>query len=103
MNDTASRLLSATSLAVVGDAAAAARVIEANRAIGFSGPIWPVHPNLQTVAGLPAVAGVHDLPQAPDAAFVAVPARACPAEGWSSTAQGSPSTPGRSTTCSSGW
>jgi acyl-CoA synthetase (NDP forming) len=78
MNHTASRLLSATSLAVVGDAAAAARVIEANRAIGFSGPIWPVHPNLQTVAGLPAVAGVHDLAQAPDAAFVAVPARACP-------------------------
>ena len=71
------RLLRAGSLAVVGDALAGGRVIEQNRALGFRGPIWPVHPTASAVAGEPAVARIDDLPGRPDAAFVAVPAPAC--------------------------
>jgi acetate---CoA ligase (ADP-forming) len=71
------RLLRPRSLAVVGDSRAAGRVIRQNRALGFRGPIWPVHPTAVAVSGEPAVARVADLPGRPDAAFVAVPAPAC--------------------------
>ena len=77
MADGVARLLRARSLAVVGAARVTGRVIEQNRALGFGGPIWPVHPRAATVAGEPAVAGVADLPGRPDAAFVAVPAPDC--------------------------
>eukprot|EP01036_Dinobryon_divergens_P013140 gene13140-17716_t len=52
------RLLRPDSLAVFGGRAAA--------------EIWPVHPQLQSVEGLPCFASVADLPGAPDASFIAV-------------------------------
>jgi acyl-CoA synthetase (NDP forming) len=64
-------------LAVVGDSLAAARVIERNRALGFEGPIWPVHPTAVAVAGEGVFRSVAELPGPPDAAFVAVPAAGC--------------------------
>jgi acetate---CoA ligase (ADP-forming) len=39
----------------------------------FQGPVWPVNPRRERVQGLPAFASVAALPEAPDAAIVAVP------------------------------
>ncbi len=75
--DELGRLLRPRTLAVVGDSRAAARVIERNRALGFEGPIWPVHPTAVAVAGAVAFRSVAELPGPPDAAFVAVPAPSC--------------------------
>jgi acyl-CoA synthetase (NDP forming) len=47
-------------------------VIGECRKIGFSGPVWPVHPTRATVGGLPAFPSVEALPEAPDAAFIGV-------------------------------
>jgi acetyl-CoA synthetase len=69
------RLLAPRSIAVVGGQAAA-EVIRQSRAIGFPGPIWPVHRSRPAIEGLPCVREVEALPEAPDAAFVAVPAEA---------------------------
>ncbi|MDT7552221.1 MAG: hypothetical protein QOI16_757 [Pseudonocardiales bacterium] len=52
-------------------------MVEQNRAIGFHGSIWPVHPTKTAVAGERAYPGVADLPGVPDAAFGAVPAPQC--------------------------
>ncbi|MEM1303118.1 MAG: CoA-binding protein, partial [Pseudomonadota bacterium] len=67
-----SRLLAPKSLAVVGGGAWCTAIVDAARKIGFEGYITPVHPTKATVAGLPAVARVADLPAPPDAAFVGV-------------------------------
>ena len=45
---------------------------------GFAGPLWPVNPKRETIQGLPAFASVADLPAAPDACIVAVPAAMVP-------------------------
>ncbi len=67
-----SRLLRPRSIAVIGGGTWCANVIEECRKIGFSGPVWPVHPTREIVGGLPAFASVEALPEAPDAAFVGV-------------------------------
>ncbi len=71
------RLLAPRSITVVGSSRVCARVVEQNRALGFRGPIRPVHPTLATIAGEQAIPHITDLPDAPDAAFVAVPAARC--------------------------
>ncbi len=71
------RLLAPKAIAVVGSARECGRVVAQNRALGFAGALWPVHPSHATVAGEPAVPRVAELPGVPDAAFVAVPAPAC--------------------------
>ena len=65
------RLLRPDSLAVFGGRAAA-EVVRQCQKLGFAGEIWPVHPQLQSVEGLPCYASVADLPGAPDASFIAV-------------------------------
>jgi acyl-CoA synthetase (NDP forming) len=65
------RLLRPRSIAVIGGAPAAA-VIRANRRLGYTGALWPVHPTQTTIEGLPAFASLADLPAPPDAAFIAV-------------------------------
>lgn len=67
-----SRLFGAKSLAVIGGGAWGAALIRQARAMGFAGPIWPVHPHRSELGGEAAVARIADLPGAPDAAFVAV-------------------------------
>ncbi len=69
------RLLSPRSIAVVGGREAAEVIRQCER-IGFRGPIWPVNPRRAEVAGRPAFASIDALPEAPDAAFVAVPREA---------------------------
>lgn len=69
------RLFSPKSIAVFGGNAAA-EVVRQCRKLGFMGDIWPVHPTRTHMDGLPCFADVAALPGAPDAAFVAVPAKA---------------------------
>ncbi len=40
--------------------------------LGYEGDMWPVHPSRTTIGGLKCYATVDDLPQSPDAAFIAV-------------------------------
>ncbi|MGH6879990.1 acetate--CoA ligase family protein [Hypericibacter sp.] len=54
-----------------GEAAEAARQCQK---IGFGGPMWAVNPKRPDLAGLPCLPRVEDLPEAPDAVFLAVPA-----------------------------
>ena len=73
------RLFAPKAIAVVGSARECGRVVAQNRALGFAGALWAVHPTRSTVAGEQAYPRVADLPGVPDAAFVAVPAAACAA------------------------
>ncbi len=45
---------------------------------GFPGPIWPVNPNRGAVQGLTAYPSIADVPDAPDACVIAVPAALVP-------------------------
>ena len=65
------RVLAPRSIAVIGGAPAM-RVVEQCIKLGYAGDIWPVHPTKSEMHGVPCFASVHDLPAAPDAAFVAV-------------------------------
>lgn len=65
------RLLRPRSIAVLG-AGWAANVIEQCRRMGFAGPVWPVHPTRDQIAGVPCLPSLAALPQAPDATFIGV-------------------------------
>jgi acyl-CoA synthetase (NDP forming) len=65
------RLLRPRSIAVVGGRPAE-RVVRECRRLGFSGPIWPVHPSRDELGGERCVRDLDDLPEAPDAVFVGV-------------------------------
>jgi len=66
------RLLSPRSLAVIGGREAAEVIRQCER-IGFQGEIWPVNPKRPEVAGRKSYASLSDLPNVPDASFIAVP------------------------------
>jgi acyl-CoA synthetase (NDP forming) len=66
-----SRLLRPRSIAVLGSGWAA-NVIEQCRHMGFDGPVWPVHPTREQIAGVPCYATLADLPAPPDATFIGV-------------------------------
>ncbi len=69
------------SIAVVGaaDTSGWAQFIAASSAaVGFSGPLIPVHPHHTTVFGRPAVPSLRDLTEPVDLAFIMVPAHAVP-------------------------
>jgi acyl-CoA synthetase (NDP forming) len=65
------RLLAPRSVAVIGGRVAARVVAQCER-LGFTGPIHAVHPTRQEIGGRPAMRSVRDLPEPPDAVFVAV-------------------------------
>jgi len=67
-----SRLLRPTSIAVVGGGAWCANVIDQCRRMGFAGPVWPVHPTREAIAGAKAYPSFDALPGVPDAVFVGV-------------------------------
>ncbi|NKC14431.1 MAG: CoA-binding protein [Gammaproteobacteria bacterium] len=69
------RLLNPATLAVFGGNEAA-EVIRQCRRLGFGGDIWPVNPRKTELAGIPCCTSAEQLPSAPDASFVAVPATA---------------------------
>ena len=66
-----SRLLKPRSICAIGGREAE-RVVEQCRRMGFTGPVYPVHPERHAMAGLPCFPSVAELPEAPDAAFVGV-------------------------------
>ena len=66
------RLLQPKSLVVVGGREAEEVIRQCDK-LGFSGPIWDVNPKRETLAGRTCLRSLDDLPQIPDAAFVAVP------------------------------
>ncbi|MEN9408362.1 MAG: hypothetical protein RL216_336 [Pseudomonadota bacterium] len=65
------RLLRPRSIAVLGSGWAA-NVVEQCRKMGFDGPVWPVHPTRDQIAGAPCFRSLSDLPHAPDATFIGV-------------------------------
>lgn len=75
---TLKRLLAPRHIALIGgqwaDAAAAAA-----QAIGYSGEVWRVHPSRPSSAQYRYFRAVDELPEAPDAAFIAAPNREVPA------------------------
>lgn len=76
--DSLTPLLQPKSVAVVGASSDPTRI--GGRPISymlrqqFQGELMPVNPNRKEVQGIPAFASVRELPQAPDAAIIAVPA-----------------------------
>lgn len=66
-----SRLLRPRSIAVLGSGWAA-NVIEQCHKMGFDGPVWPIHPTRDQIAGLPCYRSLSALPAPPDATFVGV-------------------------------
>ena len=66
------RLLAPRSIALVGGAWADA-VAAASQAIGYTGEIWHIHPKRPSTAEKPYYRSVDELPDPPDATFVAAP------------------------------
>ena len=77
------RLLAPRSVAIVGasprEDAIGFRVIRNLRRLGFAGAIFPVNPRYPEVAGLACYPSLSALPEAVDAAFIAVPNTSGPA------------------------
>ncbi len=66
------RLLRPRHIAFVGGRSVAGAIRQCIDS-GFPGPIWPVSLKEETLAGLRCHASIADLPEAPDATFIAVP------------------------------
>jgi acyl-CoA synthetase (NDP forming) len=75
-------LLAPKSVAIIGASDDPTRIggrpIAAMLRSGYKGRILPVNPKRETVQGVPCYASVADLPEAPDAALIAVPAKLVP-------------------------
>jgi acetyl-CoA synthetase len=71
------RLLAPRTLALFGSAWADA-VEAGSRAIGFGGEVWRIHPKRASTPGARYFRSIEELPAAPDASFVAAPAREVP-------------------------
>ncbi len=69
------RLLNPKHIAIIGGRDGVI-VIDECRRIGYAGPIWPVNPKREQLNGLTCYPSVAELPEAPDAVFLAVPAKA---------------------------
>jgi acetate---CoA ligase (ADP-forming) len=63
------RLLGPKSIAVVGGRFAE-EVIRQSQRLGFPGRIWAINPKRESLAGVPTLAGLEDLPEPPDAVFL---------------------------------
>ncbi|MEA3181190.1 MAG: hypothetical protein QOI59_4713, partial [Gammaproteobacteria bacterium] len=72
------RLLAPRTVALFGSGWADA-VDAGGKAIGFRGEVWRIHPNRPSTAGVKYFRSIDELPGAPDASFVAAPAREVPA------------------------
>ena len=67
------RLLKPRHIAFIGGRYAIIAIDEARRR-GFVGEMWAVNPKRSNLAGIPCVASIEDLPVAPDAVYLAIPA-----------------------------
>ena len=68
------RMLRPRHVAFIGGTDAFIAIGEARRR-GYEGAYWPVNPKRETLAGIPCFASLRDLPEAPDAVFLAIPAQ----------------------------
>lgn len=66
------RLLEPRHVCVIGGRDAAAVIRECHR-IGYAGPLWAVNPKRDDIEGIPCFNTVEELPEPPDATFLAVP------------------------------
>jgi acyl-CoA synthetase (NDP forming) len=73
------RLIAPRSIALIGAGAWTDAVAAGNIAIGYRGTVWRVHPTRASTATTTYYRSVADLPEAPDAAFIAVPNHQAPA------------------------
>jgi acetyl-CoA synthetase len=71
------RLLAPRTVALFGSAWADA-VDAAGKTVGFSGEVWRIHPKRPSTANIKYFRSIDELPGAPDASFVAAPAREVP-------------------------
>jgi acyl-CoA synthetase (NDP forming) len=72
------RLLAPRTVALFGSGWADA-VDAGGKVIGFTGDVWRIHPKRPSTAGIKYFRSIDELPGAPDASFVAAPAREVPA------------------------
>jgi len=82
------RLIAPRSIALIGATAWTDAVAAGNAAIGYDGTIWRVHPTRASTTAKPFYRTVAELPEAPDAAFVAVPNQEAPAMAAALAARG---------------
>ncbi len=69
------RMLKPRHIAFIGGVDAMTAVTEARRR-GYEGQMWAVNPKRSELAGIPCFASIEELPEAPDAVYLAVPALA---------------------------
>ncbi|MGG4605336.1 acetate--CoA ligase family protein [Paenalcaligenes sp. Me131] len=67
-------LMNPSSIVLVGGSSLE-RPIQNIRHMGYEGKLWVINPHHSTIAGEPCLASLHDLPEVPDAAFIAVNAQ----------------------------
>src|SRR5882762_11627674 len=72
------RLLAPRTVALFGSGWADA-VDAGGKVIGFTGEVWRIHPKRPSTASVKYFRSMDELPGAPDASFVAAPAREVPA------------------------
>ncbi len=82
------RLIAPRSIALIGASAWTDAVAAGNRAVGYPGVIWRVHPSRPSTAANTYYRSVADLPAAPDAAFIAVPNQEAPSVAAALAARG---------------
>jgi len=82
------RLIAPRSIALIGSGAWTDAVAAGNAAVGFEGSIWRVHPTRVSTPEAPYYRSIAELPQAPDAAFIAVPSQEAPAVAGALAARG---------------
>ena len=67
------RLLAPRHIAFIGGRDASIAIREARRR-GFQGQMWAVNPSRESLEGVPCLRTIADLPEAPDAVYLAIPA-----------------------------
>jgi acetyl-CoA synthetase len=82
------RLIAPRSIALIGASAWTDAVAAGNLAVGYRGAVWRVHPTRQSTASTTYYPSVADLPDAPDAAFIAVPNHEAPTVAGALAARG---------------
>src|ERR1700722_19603410 len=82
------RLIAPRSIALIGAGAWTDAVAAGNVAIGYGGVVWRVHPTPPSTAATTYFLSVAEWPDAPDAAFIAVPNLEAPAVAGALAARG---------------
>jgi acetyl-CoA synthetase len=86
--DAIRRLIAPRSIALIGATAWTDAVAVGNEAVGFRGRIYRVHPAKPSTSTTTFYRSVAELPEAPDAAFIAVPNHEAPAVAGALAARG---------------